>query len=141
MVVLEGGGAISYKRGTPVQSWKQRGGVSLKCGVADTLLSYRGTSLIRKGPPQYDPPITPGTTEQVRVLLSKVIFFLKVEAPRLGRRGRRRRGRRRARCSLGRVFVIIARAQRQSLHTWSIFVVVNQHLVHAGRIDGPIEYS
>ena len=32
------------------------------------------------------------------------------------------------------------RAHWKSLHFWIILVVVKQHLVHIGRIDGPTEY-
>ena len=35
-----------------------------------------------------------------------------------------------------RVFVIDTRAQRKLLNTWIMFVIVKQHLVKIGRIDG-----
>ena len=43
--------------------------------------------------------------------------------------------------SSGRVFVINTRAQRKLLHTWIIVVIVQQHLVQIGQIDGPTECS
>ena len=42
--------------------------------------------------------------------------------------------------SSGRVFAINARTQQELLHTCIILVIVKQHLVQIGRIDGPTEY-
>jgi len=42
--------------------------------------------------------------------------------------------------SSGRVFTRNTRVQWKSLHSWIILVIVKQHLVQIGRIDGPTEY-
>ena len=34
----------------------------------------------------------------------------------------------------------LVQAERKLLHTWIIFVVVEQYLVQTSRIEGPIEY-
>ena len=39
-----------------------------------------------------------------------------------------------------REFMIITRAQQTVLHTWIVLVIVKQHLVHMGQIDGQTEY-
>ena len=51
--------------------------------------------------------------------------------PRLQKGGRR---------PISSVFMTRSRAQRKLLHTWIILVIVKQHQVQIGLMDGPTEF-